>query len=112
MRHSSRSECRSRSARFQSTDDLEPTRAAPFERLPRGLELPLHHHRHDNRGPKRGAQAAKARLRHADDGERVAIEANGLTQNVSIAAEPLAPVAIRQHGNRVGAGLSIILRRE
>ena len=42
-----------------------------------------------------GAQTAKPRLRHADDGERIAVQANGVTKNVRITAEALAPVAIR-----------------
>ena len=103
---------RSRRTRFQSADDLEPTRAASFERLPCRLELPLHHHRHHNGRPKAGAQTAKPRLRHADDGERIAVQANGLTKNARITAEALAPVAVGQYCHRMSARLLIVLRQE
>src|SRR5262249_41041120 len=72
------------------------------------LDLRLHHHWHPHFGPVKEFGAVKVTAGNTQHGERLAVNANGLADNVAIATKPLPPRRVAQHCIPTGSGLEIV----
>src|SRR5262249_52861082 len=90
-------------ARLEASEDLQPLGAALVEVVPARRHELLHRDGDQDLRPRAEIDAVESGLRDADDGHRIVIEADGLADELRVAAEAALPVVVGQDGDGIAA---------
>ena len=96
----------------EPAEDLHPAEAAALELQPRRTHLRLHRERHEHLGRRQQLEAVEAARGHADHGQRMAVDDDGLADHVAVAGEAALPVVVAQHRDRRAARRDVVAGRE
>jgi hypothetical protein len=102
-------------ARFavsQPPEDADPSVETIVQRVKSGRDLQLHHHRHEHLYGLPDFYPLEARLRDADDRERMPVDDRRAPHDRRIGAEARRPERVAEHGNRMATLQPIVSRRQ
>ena len=100
--------------RPQAREQVEPVVAAVLEAALGGtcFQPRVHREGHEHHGRHVERRAAEARRGHADDGQRLAVDHQHLSEHVARPAESGLPEFVTQHGDRMPADRVVDFRTE
>ena len=87
---------------FQSSNNVQPFGTPILKIVSAGNDLALHCDGSEDGGIVSRGHAAKARLRHADDRERMCVDRNALVNDLRIGGKLPLPIIETQHHQRTG----------
>ena len=99
-------------AGLQPGEEVQPASAAIPEGVHGGDHLPLHGDGNVDIGGRAGNHAMESRGRHPDHHHGVPVQDHGLIENGAIVGETAGPVAVAQHGDRMRARGTVVIRRQ
>src|ERR1051326_6854947 len=88
-------------SRFETTEDVEPARAAIVEIVPSRRDLRLHHHRRKDIRRLPNDDAPEVGGSHADHGERMAIDQDAVVHYAGIGPEAPLPISEAEYDDGI-----------
>ena len=101
-----------RVSRFAARDEIEPVIVITIGSVPSGSEQRLGRERDEDIGLVAEGDSVESPRGNANDGEDMAVDANGLIKRIRLRAEGAGPVVVAEHRHRIAGAGNIVRRRQ